>query len=339
MLTALYTVLVFCIIVAIHEFGHFAVAKLCRVTVHEFSIGMGPKIFGFTKKETSYSLRLLPLGGYVKLEGEDGESSDPNAFGNKKAWQRFLILAAGAFMNLLLGFLIFVIIGSFSKGFSSNIVGTVIEDSAFEDAGVKSGDKIVYMSGSEYESRIGDYNDITYFIYKNSNNTASVTFERGSETFVKEITPKYLETEKRAIFGFSPKILKPSPVRVVATSFRMSKFVVKVVVSSFADLIKGSVSMNDMSGPVGIVNEIGTAAKSGLGDVLYLAALISINLGVFNLFPIPALDGGRIFFILIEIVRRKPIDREKEGFVHFVGFALLLMLMVAITCADIKKLL
>lgn len=339
MLTAIYTVLVFCIIIAIHEFGHFFAAKLCGVTVHEFSIGMGPKVAGFSKNGTDYSIRILPFGGFVKLEGEDGESDDPNAFGNKSAWRRLLILAAGAFMNLLLGFVIFIVIFCFSKGFSSNIVGTVISGSAFEDAGVEDGDRIVYMEGKHYRTSVKDYNDINYFIYKNGGNSATITFKIGNDTVKKTITPKYVESEKRTMFGFAPEVLIPSPLRVVGSAYRMSIFVVKVVISSFVDLIKGAVSMSEMSGPVGIVNEIGTAAKSGLRDVLYLAALISINLGVLNLFPIPALDGGRILFVLIELVRRKPVNREREGLIHLVGFALLLALMAVITYADIRKLL
>lgn len=339
MLTAIYTILVFCLIIAIHEFGHFFAAKLSGVTVHEFSIGMGYKIAGFKRNGTSYSLRILPLGGYVKLEGEDSESDDPNAFGNKSAWKRLIILAAGAFMNFVLGFLIFIVICGFSKGFTSNIIESIVPSSAFEEAGILPGDKIVHMEGSTYKTKVHNYNDIVYFLYKNADNAAVITFERSDDVFEKTITPKYLESEKRTLFGFSPRVLSPTVGRVIVSAYRQSVFVVKMVVSSFVDLIKGSLSMSDMSGPVGIVNEIGTAAKSGIMDVLYLAALISINLGVVNLFPLPALDGGRILFILIEIIRRKPVNRDKEGLIHFIGFVLLLALMAVITYADIVKLL
>lgn len=338
MLTAVYTIIVFCLIIAIHEFGHFITAKLTGMTVHEFAIGMGPKIFGFTKGGTDYKFCLLPIGGYVKLEGEDDESDDPNAFGNKKPWQRFLVLVAGAVMNFVLGFVLFVILCSFSNGFATNVVNTVVEQSAFDDAKIKSGDVIVRMEGANFKTSVHDYYDIYYFSYKNGNSEATITFKRDGEKFVKKISPKYMETEQRAIFGFSTKIQKPTPVSVVCAAYRQSVFVVKVVVSSFADMLTGNVHMSDMSGPVGIVNEIGTAAKNGVRDVIYLAGLISLNLGVVNLLPLPALDGGRIVFVIIEKLRRKPIDKNKEGFVHFIGFALLILLMIFITYADIMKL-
>jgi len=338
MLTAVYTILVFCLIIAIHEFGHFLFAKLSKITVHEFSIGMGTKLFGFKKNETEYNFRLFPIGGFVKLEGEDEESDDPNAFGNKSPWKRLAVLAAGAFMNFVLGFVIFVIISSFSSGFASNIIGSVLKNSAFDEAGVKAGDVIISMEGDNYKSKIYDYNDISYFTYKNGNNTATITFKRDGEIIKKHITPSYLESKKRTLFGFSSEILKPTVPRIIGSAFRQSIFVVKVVVFSFADMIKGNVGVADMSGPVGIVNEIGTAAKNGILNVLYLAALISINLGVVNLLPIPALDGGRIIFVLLELIRRKPIDKNKEGMVHLIGFALLLILMITITYTDIVKL-
>ena len=358
MLTAIYTIIVFCLIIAIHEFGHFLAAKLSGVTVHEFSIGMGPRIYGFEKGGTNYTVRALPIGGFVKLEGEDEESDDPNAFGNKNPWQRFCILAAGAFMNFVLGFILFLIIwvlctfafwiiyhSLFEVAYFNLFNGCLKEIivsgffGAIVDAGIKAGDTIVRMEGKSFKTKVHNYNDIVYFTYKNGDNSADITFKREGKVFEKNITPKYTETEKRVLFGFSPKVLKPTVGRVIVSAYRQSVFVVKVVVSSFVDLIKGSVRVSDVSGPVGIVNEIGTAAKSGILDVMYLAALISINLGVVNLFPLPALDGGRILFVFIEIIRRKPVDRNKEGVIHLIGFLLLLVLMAVITYADIMKLL
>ena len=339
MLTALYTVLVFCLIIAIHEFGHFAAAKLAKITVHEFSIGMGTRLLGFRKGDTDYNFRLFPIGGFVKLEGEDEESDDPNAFGNKKPWKRLCVLAAGAFMNFILGFVIFLIISSFSLGFASNIVSDVIEGSAFEKSGIQPGDVIISMEGDNYSTKIHDYNDISYFSYRNGSGAAIVTFKRDGSTFEKKIVPAYLESEKRILFGFSVENLKPTAGRIIVSAYRQSIFVVKVVVNSFADLLKGTVGMSDMSGPVGIVSEINTAAKRGILDVLYLAALISVNLGVVNLLPLPALDGGRIIFVLIELIKGKPVDKNKEGMLHLIGFALLLIFMLSITYMDIAKLL
>jgi len=338
MLTALYTILVFCLIIAVHEFGHFVAAKLSKMTVHEFSIGMGKKLCGFKRKETEYNLRLFPIGGFVKLEGEDCESDDPNAFGNKSAWKRLWVLVSGAFMNFVLGFLIFLILSSFSTGFTGNEIGKVAENSPFEEAGILPGDKIISFEGENYKTKIRDYNDFSYFAYKNGIEKATVVLERDGKIFEKEITPKYDETENRMLYGFSLKVLKPTFSRKLKYAYRESTFVVKLVVTSFVDMIKGSVSVSNLSGPVGIVNEIGSAAKAGFLSVLYLAALISMNLGVVNLLPLPALDGGRIVFILLELLRGKPIDKNKEGMVHFIGFALLLVLMLVITYSDILKL-
>ena len=347
MLTAVYTILVFCLIIAIHEFGHFAVSKLTGMTVHEFSIGMGPKLYTHHGKKTDYSLRLLPIGGYVKLEGEDEASDDVNAFCNKKPWQRLCVLFAGAFMNFVLGFLIFVLIFSCSEGITTNKVGEVVVESAFEDAGILPGDEIVNMEASNGNSAdIHCYNDIQYFISKNEIDSLVVTFKRGKEIFKKTIVPRYDESLKGKIMGFVPLTEKPNFGNVISSSYRQSTFVIKVVLDSFKELFTGKMSFSNFSGPVGIVNEIGNAAKAGMSvsflasllNVLSLAALISINLGVVNLLPLPALDGGRILFIIIELIRRKPIEKEKEGLFHFIGFVLLIALMISVTFFDIKKL-
>ncbi len=346
MITALYTVLVFCLIIAIHEFGHFLVAKCVGITVHEFAIGMGPKIYSKTRKNTVYTVRLFPIGGFVKLEGEDEDSDDENAFCNKKPWQRFLVLFAGAFMNFVLGFLLFVILFSSSNGITTNAIDKVIEGSSFQNAGILPDDRIVYMENENYKSKIADYNDVNYFIYKGGSEKTRITFERNGKEFSKTIEPSYVEGYENKMFGFQAKVEKPGLYNVLPAAYRQSKFVVKVVVNSFLEIFTGAIRLSDMSGPVGIVNEIDTAAKSGLSvnliqsilNVMSIAALISINLGVVNLLPLPALDGGRILFVIFEIIFRKPVDRNKEGLFHFVGFVLLLLLMVIITFSDIKRL-
>ena len=346
MLTAVYTIIVFCLIISVHEFGHFAVSKLTGMTVHEFSIGMGPKLFNHRGKNTDYSLRLLPIGGYVKLEGEDEASDDENAFCNKKPWQRLCVLFAGAFMNFVLGFILFIILFSCSNGITSSKIGEVIKNTPFSENGILAGDEIIRMEGEKYVSNIHTYNDINYFVSRNGDGACKITFERNGQKFEKVIEPKYIKSENRKLFGFVPKVEKPGFSNVLSSSYHQSLFVIKVVATSFAQLFSGGVSLSDMSGPVGIINEIGNAAKDGMTDgflmsllnVLSLAALISINLGVVNLLPLPALDGGRILFILIELIRRKPISKEKEGMFHFVGFVLLIMLMIAITFFDIGRL-
>lgn len=346
MLTAIYTILVFCLIIFIHEFGHFAVSKLCGMTVHEFSIGMGPKLFSHSGKKTLYSVRLLPIGGFVRLEGEDESSDDPNAFCNKKSWQRLLVLAAGAFMNFVLGFCMFIILFSFFGSINSNKVGNIIQDSAFESAGVVVGDEIVRMNGEKYSSNIHNYNDIRYFLDKNGSEAVEFTFKRDGEVFKKTIIPKYDDKLKTKKFGFEPLTEEITLSNILPAAYRQSIFVIKLVVGSFADIISGKISFSNLSGPVGIVNEIGNAAQEGMAlgfiyslmNVLSFAALISINLGVVNLLPLPALDGGRIFFIIIELITGKTIPKEKEGFFHFVGFVLLMVLMISVTFFDIQRL-
>lgn len=339
MVTAISAILIFCIIIFIHEFGHFITAKLFKMTVHEFSIGMGPRLFGFTKGGTEYSLRLLPLGGFVRLEGEDGSSDDENAFCNKSRFARFVVLASGALMNFVLGFVIFLFIMFNQPGYVSNITGEVIENSAFAEAGIVAGDKIVKMSGDSYTTKIKDYNDINLFVYKNGTNPAKITFKRDGDTFEKTIAPKYSEQDDRYLFGFRPYIEPSSFFGAFKYAYYNCVYVVKAVIMSIGDLIRGLVPASQVSGPVGIVGEIGNAAKSGLLSLLNLAALISVNLGVMNLLPIPALDGGRLLFVIIEAIRRKSIPPDKEAIVHAIGFAFLISFMLVITFFDISKLL
>lgn len=346
MLTALYTVLVFSIIIAVHEFGHFIVAKLTRVTVHEFAIGMGPKIISRTFKDTMYSIRLLPIGGFVKLEGEDEDSDDYNAFCNKKPWQRFCVLFAGAFMNFILGFLFFIIMFSFSGGIATNYVDTIVPGSPFEAADVRVNDRIIRMETADDKDNISNYTDINYFIGVNRGKKIDFTINRNGKIINKTIKPSKIKGYQDVMFGFGPRVEKPNVKNVIQSAFHQSKFVVKLVFTSFAYIFSGNASISDFSGPVGIVNEIGNAAQSGMAhgflqsliNVLSLAALISINLGVVNLLPLPALDGGRIVFVIIEALRVKPLNREKEGIFHFIGFVALILFMLFITFFDIKRL-
>lgn len=338
MLTAIWAILIFCVLIFIHEFGHFLTAKLSGMTVHEFAIGMGPKILGFRTKNTDYSLRLLPIGGFVKMEGEDGDSADPNAFCNKSAFKRFIVLFAGAFMNVLLGFVIFVIIFSSSGSVVSNRIDSIIEDSAFEIAGIEPGDKIVRMEGEKYSSNIRSYRDVSMFISLNGSDKARITFERDGNEFTKDISPKYDEGEKRTLFGFSPSFEEITPLGALYHGFWQCIFVIKSVFLSLWWLISGVVPASSMSGPVAIVSEIGTAAKEGWRMVLNFAGFISVNLGVMNLLPIPALDGGRILFLAIEKIRGKKMNPEREGLINFIFFAILIAVMVAVTFSDVSKL-
>lgn len=337
MVTAVWTVLIFCAIIAIHEFGHFICAKLSGITVFEFAIGMGPKLFGFEKGGTQYTLRLIPIGGYCAMDGENGDSANENAFCNKSAFKRFIVLFAGAAMNIILGFFIFVFLIGTSAAVPSNTVGEVIAGSAFEEAGVKIGDKIVKMESENYSSSIRTYNDITFFSYQNQNAQTTVTVKRGKEKLEFAVTPRAVEEGGSPIFGFRPSEAEKNPISVIYLAVCQSSFVVKVVLLSFWQLITGTVPISSLAGPVGIISEINTAARVGVTSVLNLAALISINLGIVNLLPLPALDGGRILFLLIEKIRRKPLEENREAMIHFIGLALLMAFAVVITFFDVTR--
>lgn len=337
MLTAIWAILIFCVLIFIHEFGHFITAKMCKMTVHEFAIGMGPKLFSFGKKKTKYSLRALPLGGFVSLEGEDGDSNDPGAFCNNSAIKRFVVLFAGAFMNVLLGFLIFVVIFSTSD-VVSNTTGDIVVDSPFDKAGIQKGDVIVYMDGETFSTSVHSYNDISLFMNFNGGQTCEITFERNGKEFTKTITPEKSESGGYTL-GFMITPMNRDFFSVISGAFWECVFVIKSVFLSIWWLITGVVPASDMSGPVGIVSEIGRQAQYGWRNVLNLAGFISVNLGVMNLLPIPALDGGRILFLLIEKIRGKKMKPETEGTINFVFFAILIMLMLIITFSDIKKIL
>ncbi len=338
LLTAIWAILIFCFLIFIHEFGHFFTAKLSGMTVHEFSIGMGPKLFGFKKRETLYSLRILPLGGFVKLEGEDGESADSNAFCNKSAMKRFFVLFAGAFMNVIFGFLIFVVIFTSASSVATNNVGEVAHNSAFYDAGIKPGDKIIHIKGDKLSTGVHSFRDVSFFISINGAAKAEFTFERNSDEFKKVITPRPLKDGENPVFGLTASVEKVSFFSALSLAFWECIFVIKSVFLSLWWLISGAIPMNAMSGPVAIVGEIGTAAKYGWQSVLNLAGFISVNLGVMNLLPIPALDGGRILFLIIEKIRGKKMNPEREGMVNFIFFAFLILLMLFVTLSDIKKL-
>lgn len=344
--TIIAAILVFGILIAVHEAGHLMAAKAVGVTVHEFSIGMGPKLFSFGRGETQYSVRLLPIGGYCSMEGEDATSENPGALCNKSAGARLLVMVAGALMNLLLGFVLYLILCANSGDVvTTNIVAEVMPDSAAEEAGFQTGDEIVAVNGNRVHIPL----DLQFEMMKADYGEMEVTLKRNGEKLTKTLVPMLEETEtvddegntvkgQRYLFGYYMEQEKNTVFTVLRHAFFRCFLTVKMVLYSFVSLFRGQVALSDMSGPVGIVNEIGKSAQAGILSLLSLSALIAVNLGVFNLLPFPALDGGRVFFLLIELIRRKPIPPEKEGMVHAIGMGLLLLLMVFVTYQDILKL-
>ncbi|MBQ6569655.1 MAG: site-2 protease family protein [Clostridia bacterium] len=352
MVTALIVVvaiLLFLMVVLIHEFGHFLFAKLNGVKVNEFSIGMGPKLFGFNGKETVYSFRLLPIGGYCAMEGEDAESDSPTAFGNKKVWQRLLIVAAGAIFNIILGLLFMFIIDVQEPVYTSTTIATFTEDAASEKSGLQVNDKIVKVNNYA----VFCATDLSFALQTDPGNDGvmDITVVRdGKKVKLENITFDTFtdESSGRPVTQIDFKVygLKRTFGRVFSQTFLDTVAMTRVVYKSLAMLLTGQAGFGDLAGPVGTASVIGQVAKmgfkesfaAGVNNILNIMALITVNLGVFNLLPLPALDGGRIIFLLIEAVRGKPINPKYEGWVHAAGLALLLLLMVAVTFNDILRL-
>lgn len=381
MVTAIVSIIMFLVMISLHELGHFAAAKWLGFKVDEFAIGMGPVIFKRKKGETQYSIRALPLGGFCKFEGEDeADNNDPRAFTNQKPWKRLLVLAAGGTVNVILGFMLFLVIVPMISPVSTNVVENVVEHSYIEQAGIQSGDEIVAINGR----RVSFYNDIALYtqsfqkdeeavikvkrdgemlefafrpteqIINASYNDTGVQIDNtingyttGHFTEYSDELPKKDEligetqSTVRYIIGFTPMQKHINFFNVWGESYNETKFTVKLVYQSFWQMITGKIGVEEMSGPVGIVNEVNNAVNSGkysLLNVLNLIALLTINLGIFNLLPIPALDGGRILFVLVEMVRRKPIPPDKEGWVHMAGMALLVLFVLFISFHDIMRL-
>ena len=337
----LYSVLaifVFGVLIFIHEGGHFLAARLCKITVKEFSIGMGPKLFSRTSKKsgTAYSLRALPIGGYVSMAGEDEESEDPNGFCNKSIFKRFVVIIAGAFMNLLLGFIIMTVI-VFSQ---NNLASTKI--AKFNDGAVSSEklmvDDIIVKVGS---TRVHTGDELVYEIMNQGDKPVDIVVKRNGEKIELNDVVFANTTEMGVVFGdcdFLVYAEESGFVNYVKHAFFRSVSAVKMVYDSIFNLITGKYGMDTISGPIGVTEAVGTAAKSGALNLLVFVAYISINLGVFNLLPFPALDGGRGVFLLIEGVRGKPIDRRIEAYVNFVGIVLLFTLMIVVSFKDVVKL-
>lgn len=350
MLYILLAILIFGVLIMTHELGHFLTAKLCGVRVNEFSIFMGPVLWKKTVGETTYSLRCIPIGGFCAMEGEDEESTDPRAFTSAKAWKRILILVAGAAMNFLTGLLVLVIMYSTVAGFSTAKIVDFYPDCPLQsEQGLQVGDELYKIDGH----RIYLYSDVSMFLSRNSTGVYDLTVRRDGRLVELEDFPM----EKRAYeedgqtvyryglyFGYEDKTVGT----VLKNAWYSSLDFVRMVWMSLSDLVRGMVSVKDVSGPVGIVSVIAetgesseTAAIAAL-NIAYLAAFIAVNLAVMNLLPLPALDGGKIFFLVLNTIAmalfRRQIPAKYENYIHFAGLVLLLGLMLLVSLSDIYKL-
>lgn len=324
-------IFIFLTVILIHELGHFLAAKFVGIKVNEFSIGMGPLIYKTQSKETQYSIRLLPIGGFVAMEGEDEDSSDPRSFSNANVKDKILVIIAGALMNFLLAIFIFTIV-SYNVGSPTNIIGEFTENSAAEIAGIEIGDEITYIN----DQKINSWTDITQNI-QNADRDKNLKIEtiKNGEKREYEIKPKLVDG--RAVIGIMPQMEKSLKLSITG-GFKQTFTLVALLFSVFKALFTGKLGLEMLSGPVGVITEIGVATQYGVIAVLNFLAFMSVNLGFFNLLPIPALDGGRLFFLIIEYIRGKPISEEIEGRIHFIGFILLITLMIVVTFKDLFSL-
>ncbi|MGL5331197.1 MAG: RIP metalloprotease RseP [Peptostreptococcaceae bacterium] len=336
-MTIIAAILLFGLIVFIHELGHFLFARRAGVTIHEFAIGMGPKVFGTERDGIKYSIRLLPLGGYVSMEGEEGDSNDPNAFGNKTIGQRAATLFAGPFFNIILAALLLIPVNLYiGSPTGSNVLGQVMEGAPAFEIGLKSGDEIVDINGNEIKT----WDDVTKYIHNSNGEELNITVVRDGSEKSFNVTP--IKNEQGTYVIGIGQTFEKNVLEAITGAFVTTWEMIKQMVMFVGQLITGTVpggAENAVAGPIGVIGIVSDAAKMGLPNLLYIASVISLNLGVLNLLPIPALDGGRLVMLAIEAVRGgKKMDPNKEAMLHMAGFFLLMGLMVFVTYKDIMRL-
>lgn len=342
-------IIIFGILIAIHEFGHFTAAKLCGVKVKEFAIGMGPALFKKQKGETVYALRILPIGGFCAMAGEDEESDDPRAFTNQGFWKKFVILCAGSFMNLVLGIVLILIMYAGAQAFVTPTIDHFMDGCPYEGTeAMQAGDTFYSIDGQ----RIYLVSDVSSFLMRGDGVYDIVMLRDGEKVELKDFaltTKTYAEYANEGpkygfVFGYTEATFGTKLEYTWNTTLEFSR----LVWLGLGDLINGKVGLKDMSGPVGIVdmmNEVGQqaeSAKAAADNLLYISAFIAVNLAIMNMLPIPALDGGRVFLVIvtviIEAVSRKKLDPKYEGYIHLGGMVLLLGLMALVMYNDIAKL-
>ncbi|MGN0354199.1 MAG: RIP metalloprotease RseP [Muricoprocola sp.] len=334
--------IIFSLIILFHEFGHFLLAKLNGITVLEFSLGMGPRILSKEWRGTRYSLKLLPFGGSCMMLGEDEEAGEEGSFGSKSVWARISVIAAGPIFNFIMAFLASVIVIAMA-GYDPADVYKVYEDYPAAQAGMQAGDVITEINGK----KIHLAREVTNYVSFHQGETYTVTYERDGESHVVVLKPVQNENGKY-IMGLvtGSSYQKGNVLTTLKYSVYEVKYWIDLTIESLKMLFKGQVGVKEMSGPVGVVNVISETYTEStkismfavIVNMLNIAILLSANLGVMNLLPIPALDGGRLVFLVIEAIRGKRINPEKEGMVHFIGLMALMVLMVVILYNDVMRL-
>lgn len=338
-------VLLFGFMIFIHEFGHFFTAKLCGIRVNEFAIGMGPTLFHIQGKETRYSLRLLPIGGFCAMEGEDEESGDRRSFGQKPVWKRFLVVLMGAVMNIVLGLVLMMVLLGQETAFSSTTISQFDHNSALQQAGLRRGDE--FLSVDHY--RVYGDRDLSFALATANPNSVDLEVLRNGKT----LSFNNVKFHSRKVNGknyltldFYVLPIQKNFGTLISKSVQDTVSTVRMVWYSLVGFVTGKFGFNDVAGPIGAVSAINQAASAGLAqsffagleNILYMIMVLTVNLGVVNLMPFPALDGGKLLFLFVEAVRRKPLQQKYVGVVETAGFCLLMGFMVVVTYSDILRL-
>lgn len=351
------TLIIFTLIVVIHEFGHFIVAKKCNVLVEEFAVGMGPKLLGKRFGETEYTLRILPLGGFCRMSDEKPEDSNRIGFNDASVVQRIAICITGPLMNFLMAFAIMIIM-SICTGIATTTVTDVIKGSGADNAGIQTGDKIIEFNGHSIHTK----DELEFYKDETKSQAIDIVVKRNGERVKAQLIPKFNEEAQRYLLGVSldykaplfnmtngdfSQIEKGSFAEYISDGFWSSASLVKLTIMGFMKMITAQINVQELSGPIGVTAVVDdmyeAAAPAGINIVilqlLYLMALLSANLGVINLLPLPAIDGGKILIYIIELIFGYRMSKEKEAYIHFIGFVLIMGLGIYIAYNDILKLL
>lgn len=341
------------LIILVHEGGHFLMARAAGIGVMEFSIGMGPRLFTTVKGGTRYSLKAIPFGGSCVMRGEEDDGYDPEVvaqhendddmFYKKPVWARISVIAAGPLFNLLLGFLFALCVIGYA-GIDLPVIDDVIEGYPAQEAGMQGGDEIISIDGKN----ITVYRDVTLYFATHEAKSIEITYERDGELHTTTLTPKWDEEAQTYYYGFITHSYRTKfgPLKTIGYSAYEVKYCISATFESLRMLFTGKSGINDLSGPVGVTQAMGEVAEQASADgplyvllnLLNMMVSISVCLGIMNLLPLPALDGGRLLFLLFEAVTGKAVPREKESIIHLVGIILLLILSVVVMFNDIRKL-
>lgn len=330
MLNIIIGLIMFMFLVLVHEFGHFAVAKLSGIKVNEFSIGMGPVATKFTKGETQYSIRYLPLGGFVSMEGEDEASDDARSYSKAKASSRFMTILAGPLMNLFLAFMIFFAIYAIS-GAPSTTINEVFADSPAHEAGLREGDTIVSVN----DKATPTFSYASKYLNESNGESIKLEIDRDGSISVMNITP--VQEDGRYIIGFTPQPQKGIWFSVVQ-AFHQVIFIIVLLWETLVMMFTGILGFDQVGGPIAVIQQVGQASALGIESLMIFTAMISINLGFFNLLPIPALDGSKLLFIIIEKIIGRPLNQKFEQIITIAGFVFLMGLILLVSIKDVFSL-